>query len=401
MIKGRLTEVSRNQVAGWAVDTREPERPLIIRVEVDGVQIAKVETVAAPPRSDDHPAALRRRLFRHTFTPPLALFEPHRLRVITGKAQRPLPNGEVEIPALVPGDFKQALADVMLDDLNGVFITAMPRSGTTLMMQRLAAHPQIIAALHSIYEHPMASYLADLARVSVAPAFAGQPVGLNAHFRDKNAVGPNPYYAPKFRRAFPSADAMDYFHQILVPERAYSTARENLRDFYKFVALQNRKLAPRYFAEKLETAAVCRASIRAMLPDAKEVVLIRDPRDLYASYKARYPDLNKLSVKQVRVETTNLLAAAEEQSPHLMVLRYEDLITHEQESLERVFGFLGLDSMVARDEKADAALFSRHGTSKSPSSSIGRWRVSLTPEEQQLCNAQLEPFLRHFDYALA
>ena len=402
MIRGRLTEISRSSVSGWAVDTKDPERPLLVRIEVNGTQVAKTQTLAPPPKQGAVAGALPRRPFRHTFVPPLPVGEPHRVRVLTGKAHRVLPNGDVEIPALLAGTVDDSLRDVDVRGIDGVFVTAMPRSGTTLMMQKLAAHPLILAALHSIYEHPMASYLADLVRVTVAPAFVNQPVGLNAHFREKQSVGPNPYYAPRFRRAFPSSDAMDHFHQVLFPERMNRAARGALEDFYALVAVQNGKPRPRYFAEKLETAAIPRGSIRAILPDAKEILLVRDPRDLYASYKARYKDINKLSVRQVRIETSQVLAAATEHSSNVMVLRYEDLIANEAASLARVFAFLDLPPLeTTRDAAADAALFSRHGTSKSPSSSVGRWRQSLTPEEQEECNGQLAPFLQHFDYAPA
>ena len=33
MIRGRLTEVSRSYVGGWAVDTKDPERPLLVRID--------------------------------------------------------------------------------------------------------------------------------------------------------------------------------------------------------------------------------------------------------------------------------------------------------------------------------------------------------------------------------
>ncbi len=398
MIKGRLTEVSRNHVSGWAVDTKDPERPLLVRIEVNGTQVAKIQTLPPTPKADDSVGALPRRMFKHTFAPPLPVGAGHHLRVLTGKAQRALPNGEVDIPALSPESVEEQLGGIDVRGITGLFVTAMPRSGTTLMMQKLAAHPQILAASHTIYEHPMASYLADLARISVAPAFPNQPVGLNAHFREKHSIGPNPYYAPRFRRAFPSTDAMDHFHQVLMPNRMYDAARRTLEDFYAMVALQNGKTAPRYFAEKLETAPLTRGSIRAMLPDAREILLVRDPRDLYAWYKARYPDINKLSVRQVRLETSQVLAAAQEHSPNVTVLRYEDLLGSEQASLDHLFAFLGLPPLGQRDDKAEQALFSRHGTSQSPKSSIGRWRSSLTAEEQAQCNEQLAPFLAFFGY---
>ena len=81
------------------------------------------------------------------------------------------------------------------------------------------------------------------------------------------------------------------------------------------------------------------------------------------------------------------------------MVRYEDLVLREQQTLERLFGSIGLDYAPVADPDEESRLFSRHATSKSPAASIGRWKEDLTDAEKEQANNSFKEFLETFEYA--
>jgi hypothetical protein len=86
------------------------------------------------------------------------------------------------------------------------------------------------------------------------------------------------------------------------------------------------------------------------------------------------------------------------------LIRYEELITQPRQTLHDVLVYLELD---ASDETVDGMIdrasaenpeMTRHLTSSDVSTSLGRWKSSLTPELQSVANNAFGDVLQQFGY---
>jgi Sulfotransferase domain len=86
------------------------------------------------------------------------------------------------------------------------------------------------------------------------------------------------------------------------------------------------------------------------------------------------------------------------------LIRYEDLITQPRETLHGVLTYLELDAsdatlagMIDR-ASAENPEMTRHLTSSDVSTSLGRWKSSLSPELQSVANSAFGDVLQQFGY---
>ena len=79
-----------------------------------------------------------------------------------------------------------------------------------------------------------------------------------------------------------------------------------------------------------------------------------------------------------------------------MLVRYEDLVLNAADTMRRIGDFLGLGSLAASAQAEHQ--FPRHGTSPTPSTSVGRWRRDLGPEEVSPCAKRYGSFMEQFGY---
>ena len=86
------------------------------------------------------------------------------------------------------------------------------------------------------------------------------------------------------------------------------------------------------------------------------------------------------------------------------LIRYEDLITRPAETLQGVLAYLEVDaSSAVVDGMIDRASaenpeMKRHLTSSDVSTSLGRWKSSLSPELQTVANSAFGDVLQQFGY---
>jgi hypothetical protein len=86
------------------------------------------------------------------------------------------------------------------------------------------------------------------------------------------------------------------------------------------------------------------------------------------------------------------------------LIRYEDLITRPHETLRGVLEYLELDASDAvvapmlERASAENPEMQRHLTSSDVSTSLGRWKSSLTPELQSVANNAFGDVLQQFGY---
>jgi hypothetical protein len=156
-----------------------------------------------------------------------------------------------------------------------------------------------------------------------------------------------------------------------------------------------------------------------MYPKAKEIFLVRDFRDVLSSmlafnvkqgFRAFGPphiETDEEFARYLRNTTIRQLARSwPKRQDRAHLIRYEDLMQDTEATLRGMLGYLGLDAsdavvdgMIARasEENENSR---RHRTSAGTGASIARWKQSLTPSVQAVCNEVYADVLEQFGYAV-
>jgi hypothetical protein len=137
---------------------------------------------------------------------------------------------------------------------------------------------------------------------------------------------------------------------------------------------------------------------RTLFSNTREIVLIRDARDTVCSYRSFWSQSTAEAIRLLKISCDALLAVHNDQRQDTLFVRYEDMVVREAETLQRVAAFAGIRDFAAADSEAEQALFREHGTSKSPNSSIGRWKRDLSADEVKACMREFTPYLETFGY---
>lgn len=246
-----------------------------------------------------------------------------------------------------------------------IFFVGFPRSGTTLMEQVLAAHPEVVTTEE---RSPLSHLVEALARDQDYPAILDTlpPTGLDA-----------------LRRDF------------------WSDARALVGP-----------LEGRLLIDKLPLNLIDLGCAERLFPEARVIVALRDPRDVCLSCFMQFFKLNDPMANFLDLDRTAETYAAvmelwlryrERLSLPWMEYRYEDLITDFDGTLRRVLEFAGLswsEDLAGFREKARkrgiATPSYRQVTGDLYTRAIGRWRAYRAPLGSAL--PILQPYVEAFGY---
>lgn len=265
-------------------------------------------------------------------------------------------------------------------------IVGVPRSGTTLLRFMLDSHPLLAIP-------PETGFLPCIA----TSAEAGR-IGKEDLFRVVTAFPPD---APGWDDF--GLDKNEYWKELQRVEPF--TVTEGVRAFYRLYARKENK--PRC-GEK--TPGYCEhiPAIRGMLPEAHFLHIIRDGRDAALSLRRTWFAPGK-DMPTLAAYWKRLVRRAREAglgSPAYLEVRYEDLVTNPQPTLQAICSFINLVFHPAmlrywertpvrlREHKtrrrADGGVIVTHEqrleqqrlTTRSPQSGrISRWRIEMTAQE--------------------
>lgn len=265
-----------------------------------------------------------------------------------------------------------------------LFVAALGRSGTTATLRLLAAHPGIVA--HAAYPLELRVFTAAVhpedETLRAATAGFAEAAPFDAGQQARLAAG----------EALTGADAEGVYRRI--------TEADGKPDA-RFAA---EKYPPRL---DLPTALDRR-------PDARALILVRDPRDVIVSARAfdakrgyrgfleREGDTDEALVERYAGLYARL-AGWRRARPDLPLLRYEDLIADPLATAGPLFAALGVaadaGTVAATVAKAGAQKPGRHLTSASVPDSVGRWRAALSPRLADLVADRMAAELAAFGYA--
>jgi len=225
-----------------------------------------------------------------------------------------------------------------------VFLVSLPRSGSTLLEQMLARHPDIEA----VGELP---YVRALMRAS-----------MEVHMR---------------RRVL---DVPEYVAQLGGEERS-ALGQEYLRR-----AAQHRRTDARYFIDKMPSNWTDIPFIRAILPQARFIEIRRDPMDCcFSNYTHHFGSALAASfdlVHQARacVDYTRLMDHLQHIAPGMVcTIRYEQLVETPESELRKALDHLGLewtDELLRFHESGGSVRTPSTEQVRQPlnRSGIGRWK---------------------------
>lgn len=281
--------------------------------------------------------------------------------------------------------------------LTPLLLRTSGRSGSTLLMQLLATSERVLFERAYPFEHRYLCHAYQLARMVRLP-FADDGTWNNEMLFHgfERRVGPLPYGEIGAFDRDAVADAA--FERLWEAYSGGMRARAGLADD-----------APAWYAEKVPQP-VAEAAVERL--GARNLFLLRDPRDEMASVKAFnakrgyaafnwQPEDDDLSyARKVCADRRGFLQhlAGFEPSERRHFLRYEDLVTDPAAETRRLSDWLGAELDHER-AGADASIRAVHMTAPDARASVGRWRTELGPEVRALFRDELGEELERLGYA--
>jgi len=298
--------------------------------------------------------------------------------------------------------------------LNPVIVTFVGRSGSTWLMRLLSEHPQIVVHQHYPYETRPLLYWMHVLRVLSAPADHQRSTFPIRFTDDEYWVGQNPFNTPDLIED----EGLLYWLGQGSTEHLAGLCLRNVDQFYRHLKRQQGKKEAVYFAEKALYSVTSQLAWQ-LYPKPRQLILVRDPRDIFASVQSfnakrgtKGFKVDEYDTPEAYLHFLNHMAATQARVHRLRpqqtyLLRYEDLILQPEATLAAVFQYLDLDSApgiiagILERASQDTPEMQRHRTTSSPSSSIGRWRQDLTPEMQATATAVLGGILTELGYPIS
>ncbi len=295
--------------------------------------------------------------------------------------------------------------------LRALLVTSIGRTGSTLLMRLLAAHPAVVAYRRHPYEARAAKYWLHLLKALARPVDPGGRAGQPNEFHLDPVVSGTPFATAAFA-AYPAAAA--WAGDGYLDDLAAFCLR-SIDGWYERVGREQGQPEPVYWAEKTfpdEYAALA----RELYPGGKEVVLVRDFRDMWTSMRAYnerrgFGDFGRARaatdqawLAELRLGAVRLYETAQKRGSAARIVRYEDLVADPGSTLAGLLAYLELDASPATIQAMVAAAAAEipelraHRTSATVEASLGRWKRDLSPEEQALVRAAFDDVLPPFGY---
>jgi hypothetical protein len=275
-------------------------------------------------------------------------------------------------------------------------------------MQMLAGHERI--AVHPPFdEEPrVATYWVDVLRALARPESWMRQISPAGPLGEDWWLGRRDPVPRRLR-----SEALQGWLAGQAVEDVATFAQARIEAVYTRIEAEEGKSGATYFAEKVRNDIVSDL-LWELYPGAREVVLVRDPRDVLTSILAA---AGKRAAQPVPADparwvgeefTGRILAVLDSwrrRADRTHLVRYEDLMMRPRDTLAGVAGYLGLgagpDSVDPMIEGAGRRLpgMDEHRTSADSASSIGRWRHDLEPQLAEACERAVGPALEAWGYA--
>ena len=391
-LEGHVDEITRSRVRGWVFDPERASEKIWVTIRVNNREVTRC---AADRHRDD----LQERIgdgnyeFCFDFEPPLSVFEEFAIEVAVVGSPEPLERGTKTLPAPQTARIPGQLVPILL--------TSTGRAGTTLLMHEFLRHPEILVAGRYPFEIKLINYYAAAFRALVGNEDRVHSTDPDHMFAEQNRklIGHNPYNSPGHHGFVHARYAVARFFEKTIPERLASLFRDLVFEYYALAKSDGDKAAAVFFAEKSALDDAPRQAARRFFGEIREIVLVRDPRDLMCSAMSFWGYSGPDALKMLGETLPQLEAIHDGMTPDTFFLRYEDLIEHPAASRSALYRFIGTNLGDRDFINTDADLFRSHATSRDPSASIGRWQTDLSKDYVAACDISFASFMERFGYA--
>jgi len=294
--------------------------------------------------------------------------------------------------------------------LQPAMINCVGRSGTTWLAWLMGAHPELVAFEPFSRETRVSTYWATVLQQLGAP---------NSYLAQFDPV------SPLTGRWWLGDSGVDRritrdgaVARWLGVERLRLLAgqcQQQIDRFYRENAEAG--AATRYFVEKFSPSQTIPDLLGEIYPGAREVILVRDFRDMFCSIRAYVAKRGGSGFRWGEAESeidyvrttlrglaSGLLRRWRRRQGLAHLVRYEDLVLEPNRTLTALAEYLEIDAGAATIEsmlgRASRALPGKdgHPTAPDPTSSVGRWRHELSPEVEDALATTLAPILEAFGY---
>jgi len=332
------------------------------------------------------------------------------------------PESNLQVRAVLADGTRARLASVALRHtpvqsgfeprLQPIMLTTMGRAGTTWTMRLLSEHPEIVVHRWHPYELRTARYWWHMLKTLSEPRDPHHSAQADRFQTNKLWVGYNPFY-PEPIAVTPGLG--EWMGRDYVEDLARFCQR-SAEEAYLRIAAGQGQANVRYMAEK-HRADNLPWLVWELYPRAKEIFLVRDFRDVYSSMLAYNKKFGRRAFGPEHIETDeefaqflrnstirNLSRSWPKRQDRAHLIRYEDLIIQPQLVLRGILEYLELDASDAtiagmlERASAENPEMKQHLTSRDVSTSLGRWRSSLSPDLQVVANSAFGDVLQQFGY---
>ncbi len=293
--------------------------------------------------------------------------------------------------------------------LQPLIVTTLGRTGSMLLLRLLEGHPEILVLRPHRYEQRVAGYW-----VEVLLALS-DPSGYMRQLAPAGSLD-EPRWWLGDEGPTAHANPADPLHRWLGRDAVFAlaqTCRSRIDALYAQAAAQAGGNL-RYFAEKhtLRSAALT----AELYPEAREVFLVRDFRDMVASILAfnRKRGVKGFGeggaagevdyVDRLAGWANALVRSFERRSARAHLVRYEDLVLEPVATVTSLLSYLDVDASSAAVDHMRAALtaelpeLAQHTTAPDPAASVGRWRADLGAGLTRACERSFGEALAAFGY---
>jgi hypothetical protein len=393
---GHVDLVSHARIVGWAADRDQPEEQIVVRATVNGKPMRAIASLMREDLKSAFPNATGAYGFvLEGFPLPLSPFATHQVEVAFARGGAPLPGGTATLPAIGTQIPHGARAGKRVP----IIVTTTGRTGSSLLMARLARHAGILVGGDHPHELKLLSYYAAALRTLAADADRERsttPETMVA-LPSRYFIGHNPYNSPAERHDPDLAP----FWRDQAPDMLRDCFAGLVDAYYDCLARKTEKPVAGFFAEKIGASDFVREATAFMFGPVIEIVLVRDPRDIICSSKSFWRRGFEDSVKALRSQFKSMSRPRAEAGLRQHVVRYEDLLLTPQQTMAALLGFLGLSGAdLTFDDATEAAVFAQHATRDTPAETIGRWRREFSAEETVVAERELQPFIERYGYSV-
>jgi hypothetical protein len=319
---------------------------------------------------------------------------------------------ESRVPLATLRGRHQRLRSGFQPKLQPLMITSWGRTGTTLLMRILLEDSRIISQQSYPYESRPAVYWMHMLKVLSEPANPYQSSHVDSFAENIYTIGHHPYYFPEIVTDREILHRFEHFY----PQRLAAFSQQCIEDFYDHLAGVYRRSGLAYFAEKMPPSHIPWL-MWEIYPEAREVIMVRDFRDMFcsmlafntkrgfASFGRERTQTDEEFIDLLRLGALRLLQSWKQRSASAHLVRYEDLIQRPMETVTALLEYLDLPATSAdvmdliRRASSETPELMSHRTSPDSEASIGRWRHELDDSLQSLCNKAFGDILREFAYS--